>query len=278
MQIAVIIFAMLTIILAVTTYIFYAQGQTAMKEKADAVAATAQKQQEVDKLFYKVRAMQQVLGLGGVGDPEVQLAKGKPGVGEDAEVTDLLNNYKNDMALVADQVAATEARNYRTLPTILMNMVNKRGQSLTDANNQTRDVQNKSAAALAAADARSKSFEDAATKAKTDNETVLTDYTAARTTMNDEKAELEQMLAAQTKRAKDDGEKAAKALTEADHAGPRTRANTLEALNARLKELENGQVDLFENPDGKITLGQPEAAPGVDQRGPGRRPDAADDL
>ena len=38
LQIAVIIFAMLTIILAVTTYIFYAQGQTAMKEKDEAQA------------------------------------------------------------------------------------------------------------------------------------------------------------------------------------------------------------------------------------------------
>ena len=62
LQIAVIIFAMLTIILAVTTYIFYAQGQTAIKEQDEAAAALAQKQQGRRQAVLQDRAYQLVLG------------------------------------------------------------------------------------------------------------------------------------------------------------------------------------------------------------------------
>ena len=50
LQIAVIIFAMLTIILAITTYIFYASAATAKKERESAVAQAGQKQMEINKL------------------------------------------------------------------------------------------------------------------------------------------------------------------------------------------------------------------------------------
>jgi hypothetical protein len=253
LQIAVIIFAMLTIILAVTTYIFYAQGQHALREKAQADAAAAAKQQEYDKLFYKARAMQMVLGLGGVGDPEVQLAKGKPGVGEDQEVNDLLATYKSDMGLVADQVAATEAKNYRTVANILMGVVNKKNASVTDANTQSRDIQSKTTAALAAGDARTKTFEEAAAKANSDKDTVTSDYAAARAAMEAEKAKIEQMLTATTKKASDDNARFAKMVADAQ-ANENKARNTIEAQLKRLEELEVGTGDLFENPDGKITL------------------------
>lgn len=253
LQIAVIIFAMLTIILAVTTYIFYAQGQTAMKEKDDAIVQAGAKQQEVDKLFYKVRAMQMALGLASVGDAEVQLAKAKPGVGEDQEVTDLLNKFKADMLLVADQVAPTEKRDYVTVANILMNVVNKRGASITDANVQTRDVQTKSAAALAAADVRAQTAETAVVKAQDDLKTEQGNLATQLTSLQTTKTTLEASIAATNKAAADNLSKVTKQRDDA-YSQTTTQQVAIDTLGARMKELQKGQVDLFENPDGKIQL------------------------
>jgi hypothetical protein len=247
LQVAVIIFAMLTIILAVTTYIFYAQGQTALKEKEAAEMAVGQKQQEYDKMFYKVRAMQYMLGL--ATKPEMEDAK--KGLGEDQEVAALLRNFDSDMALVADQVAATEKRDYRTVASILINVVSKKNSSVTDANNQTRDISAKAAAAIATETARTKTFEEAATKAADDTRVATEDYNKARTEIAGEKTKLEQQIAVNSKKAKEDADKAAKLLNDS-LAVQSTYATTLQAQAVRIKELEVGQQDLFENPDGKI--------------------------
>ena len=248
LQVAVIIFAMLTIILAVTTYIFYAQGQTALKEKEAAELTAGQKQQDRDKMFYKVRAMQYMLGL--ATKPEMEDA-GK-GLGEDPEIAPLLRTFEADMALVADQVAATEKRDYRTVANILINVVNKKNSSVTDANAQTRDISAKTAAAIATETARTKTFEDAATKAADDTRVATEEYTKARTEIAGEKTKLEQLIAVNSKKAKEDADKAAKLLNDSLSVQS-TQGTTLQALEARIKELEVGQQDLFENPDGKIS-------------------------
>jgi len=251
LQIAVIIFAMLTIILAVTTYIFYAQGQTAMKEKDEAQARAGQKQIEVDKAMYKILAMQQVLGLRGVGDPEVQAQKGKPGVGEDVEVTELLNNFKADMALVADQVAATEKRDYRTVNNILVAALNRKNASVTDANIQTRDMQARTTATAAAEAGRTKTAEDNAATANTDKDKAIADFAAARKAMDDDKNKLAQDVANISKKAKEDADKAGKIITDASTLETTLRG-TIASFRVRVEELQKTQVDLFENPDGKI--------------------------
>ena len=68
LQIAVISFAMLTIILAITTYVFYAQSTTAQKDLQAKNKSLQDKQTENNKLMYRVRAMQFVLGLKGDGE------------------------------------------------------------------------------------------------------------------------------------------------------------------------------------------------------------------
>src|SRR5262249_31010860 len=96
LQIAVITFAVLTIILAITTYIFYAQSQTAQKDLDAKVKSLGEKQKENDKLLARVTAMRFVLGVGGVTKEEVDLAKTK--AGDDAEIKEVLDGYTNDMA------------------------------------------------------------------------------------------------------------------------------------------------------------------------------------
>src|SRR6476620_6009761 len=149
LQIAVIIFAMLTIILAITTYIFYAQSQTAQKDLDTKTKALNEKQSQYDKLMYRVQAMNYVMGLKGVTMQEVDLAKSK--AGDDADVKEILDNFEKDVALVGEQAAPEGPRSYHTLLTVLMTSLAKKNASIADANEQTRKAQTDKDAAEAAA-------------------------------------------------------------------------------------------------------------------------------
>ena len=114
LQIAVIIFAMLTIILAITTFIFYSQAQTAQKERDAAVQAKGNTDLENKKNLHKILALKLVLGHGGVTQDQVDAAK--QSAGEDTEVTEIMNNFNADMAAYGAEAGAPGTTNYRTLP------------------------------------------------------------------------------------------------------------------------------------------------------------------
>jgi len=117
LQIAVISFAMLTIILAITTYIFYAQSQTAQKDLDTKAKALNEKQSQNDKLMYRVQAMNYVMGLKGVNLQDVDVAKSK--AGDDPDVKEILESFEKDVALVGEQATTDGTRNYHTLLTVL---------------------------------------------------------------------------------------------------------------------------------------------------------------
>ena len=96
LQIAVIIFAMLTIILAITTYVFFAQSQTAQKDLDSKNKALADANGQVGKLNARLTVMKAALGVGDVTPADVDLAKGQ--AGDDAEVKQVLDQLAQDMA------------------------------------------------------------------------------------------------------------------------------------------------------------------------------------
>jgi hypothetical protein len=252
LQIAVIIFAMLTIILAITTYIFYAQSQTAVKEKDDAVAKQREAIATNNRLLYRVLALKYTLGLGGVTPDQIDAAKASAGGAEDPEVAEVMNAYNADMLAFGDQAAEVGARNYRTLPTFLIAAIQKKNVSVVTANDQTSQTQ-------AAKDQSEKIEKDRAAAAETARDTASTDlskekdaYTAERGRITAEKDKVAAQLAEKDKRAKTDVDRVSK---ERDGAIAQLTqvTQTVGAMKARLDEVKSTEVDLFENPDGKVT-------------------------
>lgn len=249
LQVAVIIFAILTIVLAVTTYIFYAKSDKATKEKAAAVAQADSANQQRAVADYKVAAYQYVLGLGGVTKDKVdQLRPAAP----QQDVDELLRAYEADMAMIADQVAADGVKNYRLLPTILLGVVQKKNSSVVDANDQTTKAQSDMAAAAQADAARVKAATDAQAKADADLANERKAYSDERTRMDGEKNKLAAVLADKDKKHKADLDNVSK---ERDNlfAQASQMQTTIDLKTTRLDELEKEQVNLFESPDGKIT-------------------------
>src|SRR6478752_4611791 len=202
LQIAVISFAMLTIILAITTYVFYAQSASASKDLEVKTKALNDKQMENNKLMYRVVAMQYVLGLKDVTKEQMEVAKNSAG-GDDADVKDVLEKFDADMLLVGDQVAP-EARNYRTFMNNLLTSLGKKNASVADSMQQVRTIQKSKDDAENAAKARADTAVASAEKSMADYAKESKTFADDRTTMEEQKTQLAAKITAEANRAKTD--------------------------------------------------------------------------
>ena len=249
LQIAVIIFAMLTIILAITTYIFYAQSQTADKARQDAVANSTRLQGELSAAQYRLKAHQFVLGTGGVSE---EMITSDSAAGSDTVVKELLDNFKSDKAAVGSHLAEGQVANYRTLPAILLAAINKKNAGLVDANDQINKTLAETAAAVAREQARADAADAAVAKATKDLADEQTALKVERDRINAEKATLTTQAADRDKRYKGEIDNLQK-VRETLEGRQVIATRTIEGLQDRRKELESEQTNLFESPDGKIT-------------------------
>jgi hypothetical protein len=250
LQIAVIIFAVLTILLAVTTYIFYAQSEENLTKRVDAENAARQAKVQTDKMTYRAGVLQYVIGDGGL-DRATATTKG-PGVTDD--VADrVLKNFDEDMALYGNEAGADGAKNYRTLPTYLIASLNAKQVAMVDSAEESKRVTAKSAQDLTAAEGRVQAAETAMTKAADDLKNQRETYNQDRSAITAEKDKLVTQLSAKDTTIKQEREKAAKDAS--NLSGTITQlTQTAENLRKKKIELENSVVNRFEAPDGRVTL------------------------
>ena len=135
MQIAVILFAILTVVLAVTTYIYYAAAETKEKERQAAaekekVATSAQ-----HKANYKTASLKYMLGFIKT-RKEVDDLKGLAGGGEDTEINAWLAKFDDDMKLYGNALPET-GPNYIDLPGFLITSISRKNQGKMIAENLT---------------------------------------------------------------------------------------------------------------------------------------------
>jgi len=251
LQIAVIIFAVLTIILAVTTYIFYAQSETARKDMESAQAATAAKEKERATLHYQNQALKFVIGYGGVDRPSVMAAK--PAGADDPIVTEVLRKFDTDMAMYAQQVGEQGASNYVVLPTFLLGIITNKQFLSVDASEETKRVQSKSAQDLTAEQGRTKVAEDAQAKAHTDLTAQIDTYNKDRDAAVKEKERVAAQLVAKDavlKKEREDSQKSIATLS-----GQLNQLQQLaETMKKKVIDFNNATVNRFEAPDGRVTL------------------------
>jgi hypothetical protein len=250
MKIATIIFAFLTIVLAVTTFMFYAQAQTALKEKTDAQNARQQIDQENKKLLFRVQAMNYALGLKGVTEQEVEIAKGA--AGQDADAEEVLAGFKADMAALGYQVAPDGApKNYRTMGNILLAALNRKNESLSNANAQTGKARQDLDTTVKAEKQRADEAVAARDKAANDLNTERATYISTRQEMEERASKLQATLDDSIKKAKSEFEDVSGSLKKTQEKSENLR-RTVEIQKKHIKSIET-QQSLFENPDGRIT-------------------------
>jgi hypothetical protein len=253
LQIAVIIFAMLTILLAITTYMFYAQASTAAREKEAATKQLNDERATNNKLMYRVLAMKYVLGMPGVTMQEVDLQKGKVG-GDDQEVTDILTRFNSDMAAVGDQVGEGETKSYGGLVKALFAAVQRKHASAADAIQQSKQAQTDKDATAKREKDRADTAEANATKSQSQLDAELAKYNEDRAKLTKTNEQLQADLDAKAKTTKvaidDAAKKADKASTEAKQL--QTTVDFQEQRIFQLNRELGKETDPLDKPDGRI--------------------------
>jgi len=172
LQIALIVFVMLTLILGVTTFVFYRQYDDANTKALAAEKEKTTVDQNLKKAQDDIARLKQILGFGATDTMEVV----------DQEV--------NRDRQVAGASLPEADRVYRKMVQHLNDTVQKKNQALAAAEKEKQDLQNKLAANEQAAAARIKELQDTVTKTGADLQQVTAAYADARTKLNAQKDEL----------------------------------------------------------------------------------------
>jgi len=248
LQIAVIIFALLSIVLAVGCYAFYASGQTALKERDAAKADVQRVTEEKNLADYQLKACQYVLGIN-PDETAVSTAKGHLTT-PPPEVDAMLAKFQADMEAI-EPYKDNQAKNYQTMGNILLTALNRKNATVTDANTQTVKAQGETDAVTKREGGRAQAAVDAATqagKSLTDEktnyansiQTIKTDIAAVKTEVDtnikDSAAKVELL------------EKQVASLN--NQVG--TDSKTITDLKEKRKADESARETLFESPDGRI--------------------------
>jgi hypothetical protein len=249
LQAAVIVFAMLTIILAITTYIFYAQANTNLKEKETAVKAKADVDTQNRNLTYRNLALQYVLGDGSITKEQVDAAKTPTG---DVEVDRILANFDADMALYGENAAVEGPRNYRTLPAYLLGAINTKNSSVVTANSLATDAQTEKNQVQASEKARADEAESAVTTAQNDLKTEAQKFVSDRQEINDKLTTMANQLADKDKQMKKERDENTKQIAQLQQQVA-TLTTTVEGYKDKVRTIETNQTNIFENPDGRVT-------------------------
>lgn len=240
LQIALILFVLITIALAVTTFVYYRRSEEALKETAAARQSENSAKTTRDQAIFQVQALKSMIGWG-----EADLDN-MPGM--DKEMQDIVAAFKEDMVMYGEGLP-DEDRNYRNLPRNMETAIRERNANLVEANLREQtliaDKKNVEDREIKRAD-----LAEAAAKKDADNYSQeRQEFVGYKQTMKGDfdklVSENEQTVDRyKTEQAKISTEKA----TLAKEVG--TLTNLLSGARERL---ENLQVTNFETPDGRVT-------------------------
>lgn len=138
LQIALILFVMVTVVLAITTYVYFRKSEEKIAEARTARESERAAKDEKAKVDDENRVLKHVLGY--EPKPETELATIKAALVGNKLMEDVFNNFDQDMSLYG--VGLDKDRlNYRNLPKQLLDGIQVRNTQLADANAQVKVLQ-----------------------------------------------------------------------------------------------------------------------------------------
>ncbi len=145
LQVAVILFTMLTVGLAVATYVYYSAADASFKKmvEAEAKAKTANDLQQ--KQAYKVKVYEYIQGMSDATEAEIEQLKGLTGGDPAAEKA--LADYKK-MVTGHEAAATPNVKGLQALPDYLVSTIGAKNKSITGLKD-TEESLNKEKSAIA---------------------------------------------------------------------------------------------------------------------------------
>jgi hypothetical protein len=248
MQIAVILFALVSALLAVTTYLFYAEASKLGDQFAQEKSRAEINDKGQKSATYKLTALKYTMGEATA--PDLEAAKGQAGGAVDEDVNKWINQYKADVQILGDD-PNNPKENYKDMVNRFLNIIASKNTSVSEANATLTTTQQQKDQQIADLTSAKKKAED--------------DLQAAITAYNAEKQKLSDQLTQATKE-KDDLKTQFEDDKKALDASVATLNNQIADLNkrvqslqsslafaqSRVEEMEADQGANFDNPDGLV--------------------------
>lgn len=250
LQIALILFVMITVVLAVTTYIYYRKAEEKIKEAASANDARKTAAAEADAHAKATELLKVALGASSKNAAEIdQIRAGLMGstVAVKDDIKKIEDKFNADMQLFAADFAGE--KNYTTLPDHLFQIINSKSVAIADGLAREATLRDESAKAVQGQAEKTKKAEEALQLAFADKDKVKADFDVERGRFTTETAALGTSVSEKAKELKEKTDTFTKEKT------------TLENQVVNLAKLNEGfttkikgmREETFEVPDGKIT-------------------------
>lgn len=248
LQIALIIFLIITVALSISTYVYFRKAEELAKEADDANAKAQAAELRNRSMHYQVQAMKYMIGVPNI--TQEGLAALRPATADEGmkEVDRIKVDFDNDMALFDDTIPPTD-RHWRTLPKFLLSSLMKRSSDLDVAVTGEKKVIADSKVAI---DAEKKAVEvhkAGLDKAVADVASVRGDFMKGVEEANKTKGDLEQAVEKVRQDLAKQSAEAAKKQADAD-AQVKNLNSEIRGKASRIADLTN---ESFERPHGKVT-------------------------
>ncbi len=137
LQIALILFVMITVVLAVTTFVFFRKAEQMAGEVTAAKKAKETSDALVDQQSFWNSYFKHIVGSKSLSEAELNVVV--PSVEGDAEMAAVHTSYKQDIATYGEGLPQ-EKLNYRELPALLLQAIRKLNTANTDLNEQNKSL------------------------------------------------------------------------------------------------------------------------------------------
>lgn len=250
LQIALILFVMITVVLAVTTYIYYRRSEEKNKAAEQALAEKKTALAEAEAHKNATELLKVTLGESSKNAAEVAAIRTAL-MSSTVAVKDDIKKIEDKFNLNMQNFGAewTGEKNYITLPEHLYQVISKNNVAIAEGLVREATLRDESAKAVQGQAEKTKKAEEALQAALTDKEKVAADFVVARNAFTTETADLGSKIAEKGKELKEKTDtftKEKETLTKlAENLGKQKAGLT--------DKLHKMRTDVFEVPDGKLT-------------------------
>ncbi len=250
LQVALILFVMVTVVLAVTTYMYFRRAEENVQRYLAKAEEAKREKDATMKLQFENQILKHILGYDR--KTEAELTSIKQGMGGNKQVEQILADYDTNMKMYGAGYTGPDL-SYTTLPKHLISAINARNKDIVDAGTVAKSLEREREQIRAAEQARAAKAEQSLDAVQTDLASEREKFNAERTRITDEAAKVAAILPKKNAEiAKTTSEAAAR---QEEMGRTLSQVSTLlEAEKERRMKLEKDFGATYERPDGEVTL------------------------
>lgn len=250
LQVALILFVMVTVVLAVTTYLYFRRAEENVQRYLAKAEEAKREKDATMKLQFENQVLKHILGYDR--KTEAELNSIKQGLGGNKQIEQILADYDKHMKMYGAGYAGQDL-SYTTLPEHLIAAINARNKNLVDADAVAKSLEREREQIRVAEAARAAKAEQSLATVQRDATAERDKFNADRTRITEESAKVAAILPQKNATiAKTTSEAAAK---QEEMSRTLSQVSTLlESEKERRMKLEKDFGTTYERPDGEVTL------------------------